>query len=451
MGKYFGTDGIRGVANEKLKSAFVLRLGHALGTFFQKGERRHRVIIGKDTRLSGYRIEFALASGFAEAGMNVTLLGPMPTAAVAMLTHTMRADVGVMISASHNPYEDNGIKIFDPNGYKLSDEARATIERMLDPSYEIELAESHAVGRVSKDETNRARYVQFVKMTVQGLSLEGLRIVVDCANGAAYKSAPEALSELGAEVIQIGCQPDGFNINRGCGSTSMGALRDKVREMRADVGIAFDGDADRVQFVDEDGKIADGDQLLGVLATRWAQSGCLEHSTVVGTIMSNMGLEMYLKRQGISMVRTPVGDHHILERMRDDGYVLGGEPSGHVIIVAPQFPKFGTIADGLATALQILSVLVAEKSKTSKILHCFEPVSQILRDVGAKDGEKILADSRVKEAKEAVERALEGIGRLVLRSSGTEPVIRIMVECTDKDLASKMVESIADAIRAAKE
>lgn len=452
--RFFGTDGIRGIANEDLTPELVLRIGQALGNAFEsEDDRKHTVVIGKDPRLSSYMIEYALAAALTSVGWDVILLGPMPTASVAMLTRETRADLGIMITASHNKFEDNGIKIFKPDGTKLSDEVEREIERMIDPSYKIQRAAPEALGRGRKDEMNRAKYVQFAKMTVQGLSLEGMRIVVDCANGAAYRSAPEALVELGAEVIKIGCEPDGFNINQGCGSTAPKALRDKVPEMRANVGIAFDGDADRVMFVDEQGKEIDGDQIIALLASRWSKEGFLAHSTVVGTVMTNIGLERYL--QGLDtplmLVRTPVGDHHILECMRNEGYNLGGEPSGHVILRAPQFPQCGTIADGLVTALHVLVILAKEGDKASQLLHCFRPVPQVSLDISVKDGKKLLADPRVQKAREEAEQMLGQSGRLVLRASGTEPVIRIMAEYEDRSVASKLVDSIADAIRSAKE
>ena len=443
--KYFGTDGIRGKANGTLTPGFVLRLGQALGTFFKTGERRHHVVIGKDTRLSGYMIEFALASGFASVGMDVILVGPLPTAAVAMITRTTRADAGIEITASHNPYEDNGIKVFSPDGNKLSDEAEALIEHMLDPCFPIALAPPHLLGRVRKDETNRARYVQFAKMTVLGLSLEGLRIALDCANGAAYRSATETLSELGAEIVSIGVEPDGFNINRECGSTSLGALRKKVLEVRANVGIAFDGDADRVIFVDESGKIVDGDQLLAALAGRWKETGRLDRGGIVGTVMSNIGLERHLNLIGISLERTSVGDHHVLECMRTTGYVLGGEPSGHIIITLPN--NFGTVADGLVTALQVLAVLKKDGRKASEVLHCFDRVPQVLENVQTSEGKKVLADPLVLTEIDVGQNRIGDRGRLSVRASGTEPVIRVMVECDDQTLAKQVVDQIASVIR----
>lgn len=444
----FGTDGIRGLANIDITPEFALRLGQVLGTIIQaqNGGRRHRVVIGKDTRLSGYMVEYALVAGFVSVGVDPLLLGPMPTFSVAMLTRSMRADLGIMITASHNMYEDNGIKIFNPDGSKLSDETKALIERMLDPSFKIRHAGSDALGRADKDESNRRSYVQFAKMTTPRLSLEDLRIVVDCANGACYKSAPEALSQLGAEVISIGVAPDGFNINRECGSTSLVKLKEKVREMRADVGIAFDGDADRVIFIDEEGKKIDGDQLIAVLARSWQTTGRLSKPGIVGTLMTNVGLERHLNGLGIALERTDVGDHNVLQCMREKGFNLGGESSGHIIMILPDLDP---ISDGLITALQVLDVLLKDGRKASEVLRCFDPVTQTLRNIEAHKA--VLQKPNVISVVEECCQRLVDKGRLVVRASGTEPVIRVMVECNDIELANHAITYITKAIRAAKE
>ena len=348
--KRFGTDGIRGLANAAITPELAMKVAQATGIVFQRGEHRHRAVIGKDTRLSGYMIENALVAGFTSVGVDVLLLGPMPTPAVAMLTHSMRADVGVMISASHNPYEDNGIKLFGPDGYKLSDAVEAKIEAFLDQPNALKLSKPADLGRAMRVEGDRARYIEFAKRTLlRNLSLDGLRIVVDCANGAAYKVAPEALWELGAEVISIGVEPDGFNINRGVGSTAPGALIKKVREVRADIGIALDGDADRVIIVDETGKLVDGDQLMAAIAQSWKDDGRLARPGIVATVMSNLGLERYLEGIGLSLARTAVGDRYVLEHMREHGFNLGGEQSGHIILL-----DHCTTGDGLVAALQIV-------------------------------------------------------------------------------------------------
>src|SRR5215475_9992201 len=331
--KYFGTDGIRGRANGTITPELALKVGQAAGLAFQNGEHRHRVLIGKDTRLSGYMIETALVAGFTSVGMDVLLTGPIPTPAVAMLTRSMRADLGVMISASHNPYDDNGIKLFGPDGYKLSDEVETRIEQLIGSDLTKRLAKSAALGRAKRIDGVQDRYIEAAKRTLpKTLELDGLRVVIDCAHGAAYRVAPEALWELGAEVISIGVDPDGFNINKDCGSTAPEELSRKVREMRADIGIALDGDADRVLLVDERGHLVDGDQLLAVIAESWHREGRLAKPGVVATIMSNLGLERHLEGLGISLVRTPVGDRYVLERMRSDGYNVGGEQSGHIIL-----------------------------------------------------------------------------------------------------------------------
>jgi phosphoglucosamine mutase len=441
MGKYFGTDGIRGRANRAITPDLALRVGQAAGLVFQRGDHRHRVLIGKDTRLSGYMIETALIAGFTSVGMDVFQTGPMPTPAVAMLTRSMRADAGVMISASHNPYDDNGIKLFGPDGYKLSDEIEAEIESLIDADLGKRLAQPGDLGRAKRIDGVQDRYIEFAKRTLpRNLSLEGLRVVIDCANGAAYKVAPEALWELGAEVFPIGVDPDGFNINRECGSTSPDALAAKVREMRADVGIALDGDADRVVITDEKGRLVDGDQLLAVIAETFREDGRLAKTGIVGTVMSNLALERHLAAQGIAMVRTPVGDRHVLERMRADGYNVGGEQSGHIIL-----SDYTTTGDGLVAALQLLAVVQNSDKPVSQVCHRFEALPQILKNVRYKSG-KPLEDSGVKTAIASAEARLNGQGRLLVRSSGTEPVIRVMGEGDDRALIEAMVDDIVAAL-----
>ncbi|KUL94005.1 phosphoglucosamine mutase [Bosea sp. WAO] len=439
--KYFGTDGIRGRANGVITPDLALRVGQATGLAFRRGEHRHRVVIGKDTRLSGYMIENALVAGFTSVGMDVLLLGPMPTPAVAMLTRSMRSDLGVMISASHNAYEDNGIKLFGPDGYKLSDEVESEITRLIDSDLGKQLSASPALGRAKRIESADARYIEFAKRTLpRNLSLEGLRIVVDCANGAAYKVAPEALWELGAEVIAIGVEPDGFNINRDVGSTKPDALSQKVRELRADVGIALDGDADRVLIVDENGQVVDGDQLMGVIARSWQEDGLLSAPGIVATVMSNLGLERYLAGLGLSLARTAVGDRYVLEHMRANGFNLGGEQSGHIIL-----SDYATTGDGLVAALQLLAVVKRKEKPVSEVCHCFEPLPQILKNVRYKQG-RPLEEKPVVSAIKAAEQMLGESGRLVIRPSGTEPVIRVMAEGDDRDLVMRAVDEVVDAV-----
>jgi phosphoglucosamine mutase len=439
--KYFGTDGIRGRANAKITPDLALRVGQAAGLVFLRGEHRHRVLIGKDTRLSGYMIETALIAGFTSVGMDVFQTGPMPTPAVAMLTRSMRADAGVMISASHNAYDDNGIKLFGPDGYKLSDEIEQEIEKLVDSDLGQRLAKSADLGRAKRIDGVQDRYIEYAKRTLpRNLSLEGLRIVIDCANGAAYKVAPAALWELGAEVVEIGVEPDGFNINRECGSTSPEALAAKVREMRADIGIALDGDADRVILVDEKGHLVDGDQLLAVIAESFKDDGRLAKPGIVATVMSNLGLERHLATHGISLARTPVGDRHVLERMRTDGINVGGEQSGHIIL-----SDFTTTGDGLVAALQVLAVVQNSGKPVSQVCQRFDPLPQVMKNVRYKSG-KPLEDSKVKTVIASVEKRLDGHGRLVVRSSGTEPVIRVMGEGDDRSLVEAAVDDIVDAL-----
>jgi phosphoglucosamine mutase len=439
--KYFGTDGIRGRANGVITPDLALRVGQATGIAFRRGDHRHRVVIGKDTRLSGYMIETALIAGFTSVGMDVLQLGPMPTPAVAMLTRSMRADLGVMISASHNPYEDNGIKLFGPDGYKLNDEVEAEITRLIDSDLGRQLSSSAMLGRAKRIESAHARYIEFAKRTLpRNLGLDGLRIVLDCANGAAYKVAPEALWELGAEVITIGDEPDGFNINKDVGSTKPAALSQKVRELRADLGIALDGDADRVLIVDEQGQIVDGDQLMGVIARSWQEDGRLAAPGIVATVMSNLGLERYLAGLGLSLARTAVGDRYVLEHMRANGFNLGGEQSGHIIL-----SDYGTTGDGLVAALQLLAVVKRQEKPVSEVCHCFEPLPQILKNVRYKQG-RPLEEKPVVSAIKAAEQLLGESGRLVIRPSGTEPVIRVMAEGDDRDLVMRAVDEVVEAV-----
>jgi phosphoglucosamine mutase len=442
--RYFGTDGIRGRANGVITPELAMKVGQATGLAFRRGEHRHRVVIGKDTRLSGYMIETALVAGFTSVGMDVMLLGPVPTPAVAMLTRSMRADLGVMISASHNPYEDNGIKLFGPDGYKLSDEVEQSIEALLERDLGARLAPSADLGRAKRIESVHARYIEFAKRTLpRQLSLEGLRIVVDCANGAAYKVAPEMLWELGAEVFAIGVEPDGFNINRNVGSTAPDALVAKVREMRADVGIALDGDADRVLIVDEKGHTVDGDQLLAVLAANWLDTGRLSQPGIVATVMSNLALERYLTQIGVSLARTAVGDRYVLEHMRAHGYNLGGEQSGHII-----FSDYATTGDGLLAALQVLAVVRRQEKPISAVCHRFEPLPQILKSVRMRVRTALEQESVATMIADARQRLGSG-GRLVIRPSGTEPVIRVMGESDDRDLLERIVNDVCEVLTAA--
>jgi len=440
--KYFGTDGIRGRANGVITPDLALRVGQATGLVFRRnGDQRHRVVVGKDTRLSGYMIETALVAGFTSVGMDVLLLGPMPTPAVAMLTRSMRADLGVMISASHNLYDDNGIKLFAPDGYKLSDDDEEEIERLIDSDLSKRLAAPPALGRAKRIDGVRDRYIEFAKRTLpKNLSFEGLRVVVDCANGAAYSVAPAALWELGAEVFSVGVEPDGFNINKDCGSTSPQALAAKVREMRADIGIALDGDADRVVIVDERGQVVDGDQILAVIAESWKEDGRLAKPGVVATVMSNYGFERYLKSIGIDVVRTPVGDRYVLETMREQGYNLGGEPSGHIIL-----SDHTTTGDGFVAALQVMAVIKKRGEAVSTVCHRYDPLPQVTKNVRYKNG-KPHQDARVRDAIAEGEHRLNGHGRLIVRPSGTESVIRVTAEGDDKELVETVVDGIVSAL-----
>jgi phosphoglucosamine mutase len=445
--RYFGTDGIRGLANSyPMTSEVALKVGMAAGKLFSNGSHRHRVVIGKDTRLSGYMIESALMSGFTAVGMDVFLLGPMPTPAVAMLTRSLRADLGVMISASHNPYADNGIKLFDPDGYKLSDEAERGIEELMETDAQSLLAPADRIGRAKRIDSAQERYVEYAKRTLpRNIRLNDLRVVIDCANGAGYEVAPSALWELGAEVIKVGVEPNGHNINDKCGSTAPEALCAKVREMRADIGIALDGDADRVVIVDEKGRIVDGDQILAVIAESWHRRGKLAGGGLVATVMSNLGLERYLKDIGLALVRTPVGDRYVVEHMRKHGYNVGGEQSGHIVL-----SDFTTTGDGLVTALQVLSVVVGTSKPVSEVCERFEPLPQILENVRYVNGSPLERDS-VKQAIDSGLKRLGTQGRLVIRPSGTEPVIRVMAEGDDERLVHQVVGDIVAAVRKAAE
>jgi phosphoglucosamine mutase len=439
--KYFGTDGIRGRANRVITPELALKVGQAAGLVFKRGDHRHRVVIGKDTRLSGYMIETALVAGFTSVGMDVLLLGPMPTPAVGMLTRSMRADLGVMISASHNPFDDNGIKLFGPDGFKLSDAIEREIEALIDGNMAPMLAASGDLGRAKRIDGVNDRYIEFAKRTLpRTLDLDGMRIVVDCANGAAYKVAPAALWELGADVVAIGVEPDGFNINKDCGSTDIAALTAKVREVRADIGIALDGDADRILVIDERGQLVDGDQLLAVIAESWKDDGRLAKPGIVATVMSNLGLERHLAGVGLDLVRTQVGDRYVLEAMRAGGFNVGGEPSGHIILL-----DYNTTGDGFVAALQLLAVIRNQDKPVSQVCHRFEPLPQVLKNVRYKNG-KPLENAGVKSAISAAEQKLGRGGRLIIRPSGTEPVIRVMGEGDDKILVEAVVDDIVSAL-----
>ncbi|MFD1254462.1 Phosphoglucosamine mutase [Devosia equisanguinis] len=440
--KYFGTDGIRGLANgDKLTPELAMKVGMAAGTKFVRGEHRNRVVIGKDTRRSGYMLESALGAGFTAVGMDVYFLGPMPTPAVAMLTRSLRADLGVMISASHNPYDDNGIKFFRPDGYKLSDEVEAEIEQLIDSDSAKLLAHGMSIGRAHRDEEARTRYVEYAKRTLpRNVDLSGLRIVLDCANGAAYKVAPLALWELGADVVTIGVTPDGYNINHKVGSTAPEAVAAKVKEVRADIGIALDGDADRVIIIDEKGNVVDGDQFMAVIAQSWLEREMLQGGGIVATIMSNLGLERYLGGLGLTLERTQVGDRYVLEAMRAKGFNVGGEQSGHIIL-----SDFTTTGDGLVAALQLLAVLKQQDRPVSEICARFDKVPQLLRNVRFKSG-KPLEHKLVRQAIADAEATLGTTGRMVVRPSGTEPVIRIMGEADDATMVETVVRQVEAAI-----
>ncbi|HEV2518293.1 MAG TPA: phosphoglucosamine mutase [Devosia sp.] len=441
--RYFGTDGIRGLANgEKLTPELAMKVGMAAGLKFVNGDHRNRVVIGKDTRRSGYMIESALTAGFTAVGMDVYLLGPMPTPAVAMLTRSLRADLGVMISASHNPFDDNGIKLFRHDGYKLSDALEDDIEQLMDSNMLSQLSTGRDIGRAHRDEAAQTRYIEYAKRTMpKGIDLTGLRVVLDCANGAAYKVAPTALWELGAEVFVIGNEPDGFNINDKVGSTAPEALIAKVKELRADIGIALDGDADRVIIVDEKGEIVDGDQFMAVIAQSWHARGELKGGGLVATVMSNLGLERYLGGIGLNLERTQVGDRYVLEAMRAKGFNVGGEQSGHIILT-----DFTTTGDGLIAGLQLLAVAKQAGRAVSEICKRFDKVPQLLQSVRYKEG-KPLEHKLVQQAIKESQARLGDAGRLVIRPSGTEPVIRVMAESDDEGLVLAVVNEIAATIK----
>jgi phosphoglucosamine mutase len=440
--RLFGTDGIRGRANEEpVTASTLLTVAMAAGAHFANGANRGLAVIGKDTRLSGYLLEPALTAGFISVGMDVVLLGPLPTPAVGLLTRSLRADLGVMISASHNPHHDNGIKLFGPDGYKLSDAAERSIEDRVRCGSTANLAPPNSLGRANRLDDATGRYIEFAKATFpRSLRLEGLKVVVDCANGAAYKVAPRILFELGAEVITLSAQPDGININHDCGTTAPANLQKAVLRHGADLGIALDGDADRVIMADEKGRLVDGDQILAVVGASWKRAGRLPGDAIVGTVMSNLGLERYLASQGLDFVRTPVGDHHVIEHMRRNGFSVGGEQSGHIILT-----DYITTGDGLIAALQVLAVLAGTGKLAGELLRPYDPVPQIVESVPMNGGSP-LEQPRVRSAIREGEAALDRSGRLLIRKSGTEPVIRIMAEGEDEALVSNVVAHVAKAI-----
>src|SRR5215813_11988344 len=441
--KLFGTDGIRGTANlEPITADMALKVALAAGAQFTRGDHRHRVVIGKDTRLSCYMLEYAMTSGFLAAGMDVLLTGPLPTPAIAMLTRAMRADVGVMISASHNPYDDNGIKLFGPDGYKLSDAIEAAIEARMGAGNGTPLPTGNQLGRAKRIDDAPGRYMEFVKNSFpKGLNLEGLKIVVDCANGAAYKVAPMVLWELGAEVVSVAVEPDGTNINRDCGAVSTILMREQVLAHGADLGLALDGDADRLIVADETGTVIDGDQLMALIARSWATDGRLAKAGVVATVMSNLGLERFLGGLGLALARTPVGDRYVVERMRADGYNLGGEQSGHIIL-----SDYATTGDGLIAALQLLAVVVQSGRSLSDVGRVFAPFPQRLVSLRFNGGQP-LDDAKVKAAIRDGESPLGKAGRLLVRKAGTQPVIRVMAEGEDETLIGRVIDDISAAIR----
>ncbi|MCC5959815.1 MAG: phosphoglucosamine mutase [Rhodobacteraceae bacterium] len=438
MGKLFGTDGVRGTANSyPMTAEMALKLGAAAGRHFRRdGSNGHRVVIGKDTRLSGYMIEYALTAGLTSTGMNVLLLGPVPTPAVGFLTRSMRADLGIMISASHNAHQDNGIKFFGPDGFKLSDADEAEIERIVDGP--ITPAQPANIGRAKRIEDAGGRYVEYAKTTLpRGTQLSGMKVVLDCANGAAYKVAPQVLWELGAEVVTVAVEPNGTNINLDCGSTHPRHCAAKVLETGADLGITLDGDADRVIIIDERGQIADGDQIMALFAHRWAQADRLQGGVLVATVMSNLGLERFLQGHGLRLERTAVGDRHVVERMRAGGWNLGGEQSGHIVMT-----DFATTGDGLIAALHFLAAMMETQKPASLLARSFDPVPQMLRNLRTKPGVDILSSDHVKAAIDAAKARLDGCGRLLIRKSGTEPLVRVMAECEDEGLLADVVNGI---------
>ncbi|MBQ0805090.1 MAG: phosphoglucosamine mutase [Sulfitobacter sp.] len=442
MTKLFGTDGIRGEANVYPMTAEVaLRIGAAVGRYFSSSRGgEHRVVIGKDTRLSGYMFENALTAGLTSSRMNVLLLGPVPTPAVGLLTRSMRADLGVMISASHNPATDNGIKFFGPDGFKLSDAVEAEIEDLI--ANGVQMAPSDKIGRAKRIDDGRFRYVERVKSSFpRGMRLDGLKVVVDCANGAAHRVAPEALWELGAEVIRIGVEPNGFNINDKCGSTHPEQAAAAVLQHKADVGICLDGDADRVILIDEAGNVGDGDQFMALMASRWAAEDRLANNALVATVMSNLGLERFLQGQGVQLERTSVGDRYVVERMREGGFNLGGEQSGHIVMT-----DHATTGDGLMAGLQFLAEMIRSGKPSSELLRNFDPVPQLLKNVRFAAGQTPLEDTQVKAAIAQAEADLAGQGRLLIRKSGTEPLVRVMAEHEDAGLMARAVNSVVDAV-----
>ncbi len=443
--KLFGTDGVRGKANiHPMTAEMALKIGAAAGRYFRNdGSNGHRVVIGKDTRLSGYMFENALTAGLTSTGMNVLLLGPVPTPAVGLLTTSMRADVGIMISASHNPHHDNGIKFFGPDGFKLSDEAEAEIEDLV--AGVIEPAQANNIGRAKRIDDGRFRYAERVKATFpHGMRLDGLKVVIDCANGAGYKVAPEVLWELGATVIPVGVTPDGFNINEGCGSTSPMSAAETIISHGADVGICLDGDADRVMILDETGQVADGDQIMALFARRWAETGKLNGGTLVATVMSNLGLERHMESQGLTLLRTDVGDRYVVEAMRAGGFNLGGEQSGHIVMT-----DYATTGDGLLAGLQFLAAMIETGEKASGLTRSFETVPQLLKNVRYGVGQTPLQANKVKAVIADAEAKLIGKGRLLIRKSGTEPLVRVMAECEDADLLAQVVDGIVSEVEAA--
>jgi phosphoglucosamine mutase len=443
--KFFGTDGIRGLANtQPMTAEIAMKVGMAAGRIFTRGDHRNRVVIGKDTRLSGYMVENALVAGFTSVGMDVFQFGPLPTPAVAMLTRSLRADLGVMISASHNPYTDNGIKLFGPDGYKLSDAREAQIEALMMNGLEKGLASASKIGRAKRIDDAQARYIELVKHTFpRNLRLDGLRVVIDCANGAAYKVAPAVLWELGADIVTIGVDPNGANINLDCGSTVPAAMSAKVREVRADFGLSLDGDADRVILADEHGQFIDGDQVLALIAKSWSKNGTLKGGGVVGTVMSNAGLERFLAPMQLKLARAAVGDRYVIEDMKKGGYNVGGEQSGHIVLA-----DFCTTGDGLIAALQVLAAVAREDKPASQVCHLFEPLPQVLHNVRFKKGAP-LEDDKVKKVIDDCRAKLDGTGRILVRKSGTEPLIRIMAEGDDEKVIRDVVGEIAKAIEEA--
>lgn len=438
--EFFGTDGIRGLTNKHPMTAEIaMKVGQAAGRHFLRGDHRHRVVIGKDTRLSGYMMENALVAGFTSVGMDVVQVGPMPTPAVALLTRSMRADLGVMISASHNPYYDNGIKLFGPDGFKLSDEDELKIESYLEQP--VQLAKAEDIGRARRFEDARGRYIHAVKMALPDhIRLDGLKVVVDCANGAAYQVAPSAFWELGAEVVTLGVSPDGKNINEKCGSTDVAALQETVVKSGSHIGIALDGDADRLIVVDDKGQIVDGDQIMALIGSSWSRNGLLTGDGIVATVMSNLGLERFLASQKLDLIRSKVGDRYVLEEMKKGGYNIGGEQSGHMIML-----DHGTTGDGTVAALQVMGELVESGKPASELLHLFDPVPQLLKNVRYSEG-KPLENDKVQAVIAEAEKELEGTGRLVIRASGTEPLIRVMAEGDNADQVTIVVDRICACV-----